>query len=237
MKKKFYIPVKTRQIIVSYCNAHIAPETNYQVGQGNNHTHEIDWFRDYFDFIEDANLQRHLAEAYYQARFLYKLMQGLNLTSFKKTSILKFQIQQYVSIFEAMIDYTLEKYHQQDLNQRLTATEYRLVPVLAQGSNLTLNHSGKQEAIYICKKSNKKTTLKQTRIDTRTEIAQGFGIISATIKTQFDSLYDLRNNIHILKAAKTSYRPTIDEAKKAFELMDPIRNSVKSYIQTKKNNT
>ena len=237
MRKKLYIPVKTRQIVVSYCNADIAPDTNYQTGQGNSHTHEIDWFKDYFDFIDDAGLRMHLAEAYYQARFLYKIMQGLHLTSFKRTSIIKFQIQQYASIFEAMIDYTLEKYHKEELKELLKETEYRPVNVLTQNSKLTLTTDGKDDIIYTCKKSSRIVPLKKTRIDKRTEIAKDFGIISATTKTQFDGLYDLRNNIHILKAASADYRPKIEEATKAFQLMEPIRSSVKLYIQTKQSGT
>ena len=46
MRKKLYIPVQTRQIIVSYCNTDIVPESNYSVGYKNAHTHEIDWFKE-----------------------------------------------------------------------------------------------------------------------------------------------------------------------------------------------
>ena len=70
---------------------------------------------------------------------------------------------------------------------------------------MTLTADGKDEVIYTCKKSSRNVPLKKTRIDKRTEIAKDFGIISATTKTQFDGLYDLRNNIHILKAASADY--------------------------------
>lgn len=235
MKKKLYIPVQTRQIIVSYCNTDIVPESNYSVGYKNAHTHEIDWFKEYFDFIDDHSLQTHLAEAYYQARFLYKIMQGLHLTSFKRTSIIKFQIQQYASIFEAMIDYTLEKFNKEDIKELLKEPEYKPVSILSQNTILSLTTNGVTEPIFTCKKASRSVPLKKTRIDKRTEIAEKLGIISATIKSEFDSLYDLRNHIHLLKAASADYRPKIEEATKAFRLMEPIRSSVELYIRTKKN--
>lgn len=235
MSKKLFIPLKTRQIVVSYCNAFIAPETNYNVGINNGHTHEIDWFKDYFNFIDDASLKIHLAEAYYQARFLYKIMQGLQLTSFKKTSIIKFQIQQYASIYEALIDYTLEKFHKDEVKEQLKETEFKIVNVLSSNSSIIMTFDGKQETVYTCKKTTRNVPLKKTRIDKRTELAKSFGIISDTIKIEFDGLYDLRNNIHILKAATADYRPKIEEATKAFQLMEPIQSSIKLYVQTKKN--
>jgi len=235
MRKKLYIPIKTRQIVVSYCNTDIVPETNYRVGQQNGHTNEIDWFKDYFDFIEDNGLKTHLAEAYYQSRFLYKIMQGLHLTSFKKTSIIKFQIQQYASIYEALIDYTLEKFHKDEVKEQLKETEFRVINVLSQNSNLTITVDCKEETVYTCKKTTRNVPLKKTRIDKRTELAKNYGIISETIKNEFDGLYDLRNNIHILRAASANYRPKIQEASKAFQLMEPIQSSVKLYVQIKKN--
>lgn len=235
MRKKLYIPIKTRQIIVSYCNVDIVPNTDYLKGQNNTHTHEIEWFKEYFEFIEDSSLKLHLAEAYYQARFLYKIMQGLDLTSFKRTAFLKFQIQQYASIFEALIDYTLEKFHKDELKELLKEVEYKPVNVLSQNSNLTIMIDSKTEKVYTCKKASRDVPLKKTRIDKRTQLAEEFGIISSTIKAGFDGLYDLRNNIHLLKASSADYRPKIDEAIKAFQLMEPIQSSVKLYIKTKKN--
>lgn len=234
MKKKLFIPLKTRQIVVSYCNANIVPETNYSTGKNNSHTHEIDWFKDCFDFVGDSSLQLHLAEAYYQARFLYKIMQGLHLTSFKRTAFTKFQIQQYASIFEALIDYALEKYHKDDLKELLKEVEFRQINVLGANTTLTFEEGGKVEPVYTCKRASRNVSLKKTRIDKRTELACQFGIISKTVKEQFDSLYDLRNNIHILKAASANYRPTIEEGTQAFLLMEPMRTSIKLYIQTKK---
>ncbi len=102
MAKKYYIPKQTREIVVSYCNNNIVPDKKYI--DNPTHSHPIEWFKDYFGFIDEVSLRNHLADAYYQARFLYKMMQGLRLTSFKKNAIIKFQIQQYASIYEALLN-------------------------------------------------------------------------------------------------------------------------------------
>ena len=55
-------------------------------------------------------------------------------------------------------------------------------------------------------------------------------------KISFDSLYDSRNNIHILKAAQNNYTPTLIEAKNAFALMRTFVSEVKTFYFSKNNN-
>ena len=51
-----------------------------------------------------------VTDAFYQARFMYKLMNALNLPLAKQKGIVKFQIIQYASICEAILDMAITKY-------------------------------------------------------------------------------------------------------------------------------
>jgi len=230
MTKKLFIPKKTREIVVSYCNNYIVPDNNYIDSPTITHTHPLDWFEDYFEFTGDTALKTHLAEAYYQARFIYKIMQGLRLTSFKRNAFVKFQIQQYASIYEALLDFVLEKYNREDIKERLKELEYKPISVFASNAECTIEENGQKEKVFTCRKSIKKINLKNTRIDKRTEIAVSLGLISQATKQSFDSLYDLRNNIHLLKASIANYRPKVQESFEAFKLMSTFVLEIKAYV-------
>ena len=229
MKKNILIPKETRESVVSYCNNHIVPDDDYI--ENPMHNHPIEWFMDYFSFIPDNALQKYLAEAYYQARFVYKIMQGLHLTSFKKTAFLKFQIQQYASIYEALLDFILETYHRNEIAESiLKAEEYRPVPAFSNNTELSITMNSRNEKVHPCIKKYGKRPLKTVKIDDRTNTGVALGIIDLSIKEALDALYDLRNNIHLLKAAEANYRPTIKECEGAFRLMPKIVDQIKSHI-------
>lgn len=234
MKKNLYIPKVTRECVVSYCNKHIVPDDHYIANP--TYSHPIEWFKEYFSFILDNALQKYLAEAFYQARFAYKIMQGLKLTSFKKTAFLKFQIQQYASIYEALLDYTLETYHKEEIkNDILKTIEYRPVSAFANPTEMFYTEGKKKEKIYTCKKKEFYKALKSIKIDDKTKIAFNYGIFDLSVKADLDALYDIRNCIHLLKAAQSDYRPTIKECERAFKLMPRIVNAIKSHIANRNN--
>ena len=161
-------------------------------------------------------------------------MQGLKLTLFKKSAFLKFQIQQYASIYEALLDYTLETYHKKDIeNSLLTKEEYSPISAFAQTTEMYYTDSNsKKERILPCVKKLKKQPLKTIKISERTLAGVNLGIFDASIKQSLDMLYDSRNTIHILKAAKTNYTPTLAESQEAFLLMPRIVNAIKEHIAT-----
>lgn len=81
--------------VIGFCNRDLVPDEQFKSGAT---PYPINWFTDYFSFLENPKLQKYLGEAYYQARFLYKLMNGLRLPIAKHRAIVRFQIIQYASI-------------------------------------------------------------------------------------------------------------------------------------------
>lgn len=69
---------------------------------------DIDWHVDYFDFVSDIELRRRIGQEFYAARYLYKLWEGLRINEpWALQAQVQLQVQQYASIYEALIHYLL----------------------------------------------------------------------------------------------------------------------------------
>ena len=211
--------------VIRYCNRDIVPDESFNAAVD----YPSNWFVDYFDFIGDDKLQRQLGDAYYQARFLYKLMCGLQLPLNKQRGVVKFQIVQYASICEAVLDMALTKYYKEEAEERFSVVELKNEPsALAKDIRIAKGNT----QLFICSEKKKKGVLKRTRIDFRTTFAVEKGILTNDLKNRLDILYDLRNNIHIIKAAEAEYNPKLREAKDGFELMREVVSYIKAYYQS-----
>ena len=215
---------KIATAVVNYCNKDLVPDGDYDADL----QYESEWFEEYFSFLGDAKLQKHVGNAFYQARFMYKLMSALRLPKAKHQGIVKFQIIQYASIYEAILDYIIEKDFKQEIMDKYGDTIYTPVPALAKDTKITYDGN----AIYACKQKKRKKSIKSMSITERTEFATEKGIITEDIKNRICALYELRNNVHILKATKNDYFPKINQAKDAFILMQDFVGQVKHYFES-----
>ena len=144
--------------IIRHCNRDLVPDPKFNPKT----TYHSDWFQAYFQFLKMPKEAEHLGDAFYQARFIYKIMNALHLPLAKQHGFVKFQIIQYASDFKTK--FSVEK-----------------------------------------------------------------GIISKSMKERLDTLYDQRNNVHILKAVSREYIPLLGEAKEAFLLMNDFVLEVKQF--------
>lgn len=208
--------------VINFCNRDLVPDSTFR----NSNIYPSDWFIQYFSFLEDARLEKYLGEAFYQARFMYKLMNSLNLPLAKHKGIVNYQIIQYASICEAILQHTIEKFYKTEFENKYAIFE--LVKCQnALSTDTKITYSG--TSLYMCKEKKKKADIKRTRIDYKTDFAVVHDIISPSTKNKFDNLYDLRNNIHILKAANSNYNPKLYESKNAFKLMQQFVEEVKRF--------
>lgn len=209
--------------VINHCNNGLVPDQNYD-----RESYESEWFKNYFSFIEDEKLRSHLGDAFYQARFMYRIMSTLRLTVAKYKGIVKFQIIQYASICEAVMDYTINYYFKEEAEREFSVTELkRDNNTVAKDVKITKAN----KSLFLCYEKTKKGDLKRTRADFKTKFAVDKGIISSDLKSRFDVLYDLRNNVHILKAHEAGYTPKLREAKEAFFLMQDFVQAVKQFIE------
>ena len=153
-------------------------------------------------------------------------MNALNLPLAKQKGIVKFQIVQYASICEAVLDMAIVKYFKEDAEKVFSVTELVKYPnAVAVDTKITCGGT----PLVLCKATTKKGDLKRTRVDFKTEYAVSKGLITQRTKEAVDNLYDLRNNIHILKAANSQYTPKLREAKDAFILMQTFVGEIKQF--------
>ena len=211
--------------VIGFCNRDLVPDQTFD----SENQYHSEWFVSYFDFLADPSVASQLGDAFYQARFMYKLMNALNLPLAKQKGIVKFQIVQYASICEAVLDMAIIKYFKEDAEETLSVLELVKYPnAVSADTKITCGGT----PLILCKTKKKKGDLKRTRVDFKTKYAVSKGLISQSTKDLVDNLYDLRNNIHILKAANSHYTPKLREAKDAFLLMQTFVGEIKNYYTT-----
>ena len=208
--------------VLRECNYNIVPEAGFDYA---NHF-PSEWFIDYFSFLNNPALSKYLGEAYYQARFVYKMMKALTLTKAKHYAFLKFQILQYASIYEAILDYCLSKYYKSEITNRYAEETYTPVPALSKDTNITYQ----SDKVVLCKRTKRAKPIKLIRIQYRTEFAVEKGIISSDMGKRICDLYNVRNNVHILKATEENYKPKVAEAKTAWEIMTDFVAEIKIFL-------
>ena len=213
--------------VVSCCNSGLITDENYNPDT----TYPTDWFTSLFNFIDDETVKEQLGEAFYQARFTYKLMQVLSLKQSKNKGIVKFQIIQYASICEGLLNYVLSKYFRKEFGEEYASVKF---------TNCTNALSGKTQITYdgkkvvLCTEKTDNAKLEVASNPTKSEFALKMGILSQNTKDKYCALYDLRNNAHILKAAKAKYFPKINEAKDAYLLCFSFIEEIKNFCLTNK---
>ena len=216
---------KTITDTIKYCNRDLVPDQSFDP----NTQFHSDWFKAYFSFLSNDTVETQLGDAFYQARFMYKLMSALRLPLNKQRGIVKFQIVQYASICEAVLDVAIAKYFKEDAEEAFAVKEFAAC-ANALSTSTKIIHENTQ--LFLCKQKKRKGDLKRTRVDFKTKYAASKGLITQDTKDAVDSLYDQRNNIHILKAADSKYMPKLREAKDAFALMQKFVEEVKLFYNT-----
>ena len=211
--------------IIEFCNSHIVPDKNFIAAPSG---YQSSWFEAYFDFISDHVLGKHLGEAFYQARFLYKIMLALHLPQSKNKGFVKFQIIQYASICEALLQFVIETKFKEEYTREHVIYDFTLNQN-ALSKSTAITFEGKD--LFLCNRKKKKVDLKRERIDNKIAFCLGKNVISESSASAFQQLYEARNNIHILKAINSNYSPKVSEAKSAFILMQKIRDEVKHFIE------
>lgn len=186
------------------------------------------WFIRQFDFISDESVREQLGDAFYQARFLWAMMESLSLPMGKNKGAIKFQIIQYASICEALLNYTLELYFKEEFERVYAGDTYspHSSNVL---SKTKISYDGKE--LYLCLKKSEKAKITWTSNPIKAAFAVKKGIIAADTCDKYCALYDLRNNTHILKAARANYYPKPKEAKDAYKLVFDFLDEVEHFFQ------
>ena len=209
--------------VIACCNEKLI--SDYSVNPAREYPNE--WFVRQFSFITDEKLREHLGDEFYQARFVYMLMDTLSLPCAKNKGIIKFQIIQYASICEALLNYVLEMYFKEEFENQFAAATYVSFPsALSEKTKITYDG----QALFLCKTKKEKAKITWSSNPVKAQFALEKGILTEEVKDSYCALYDLRNNAHILKAAKADYYPKPKESKNAYELVFKFISEIRAYF-------
>ena len=91
-----------------------------------NHLPDDQFYEQYFWFVSDGNLRGRLEEEFRSARYMYKLLEGLQAKDWLLTAQVKVQILLYASIYEAVLHHVLlQDYTSTPQVAALTSYEHR----------------------------------------------------------------------------------------------------------------
>lgn len=210
------MPLETKTIdeVLNYCKRDL-PQ---------NH----DWYVLEFDFIKDKALQKSLAREFYTARYIYKLMEALFLEDFELHAHLKFQIIQYASIYEAVINYLLLNNFKDNEHVKKISTHPSLKEITTLSKLTKITYE--DQKIFTCLKKDTKTPWTSIPFHDKVDASVGIGFLDKKYSDEIKNFYTLRNSIHIEAAAKKNIEYEIEQSKIAYKRLRPFIDDIKSFL-------
>lgn len=193
------------------------------------HIADEDWHKSFFNFIDDGKLAIRLGEEFLAARYIYKLLEGLEADNWLKRAQIRLQILSYASIYEAALHHILfvNEYDNQNVVALTKSTAKKEISIPAKKLEILnehLEHDGKK--IIPMYEAVKKTDKSKVRFDKKAECAHTIGIIEESLKDELVEFYDARNAIHIHAEIRKGLDYEIDLSKRAYQRMQPFRDQV-----------
>lgn len=196
---------------------------------------DIDWHVDYFDFVRDIELRRRIGQEFYAARYLYKLWEGLRINEpWALQAQVQLQVQQYASIYEALIHYLLfteatDKPEVQRLFEYRALVE-RPLPGHIMEKIRNLNAADAADIVGAVQ-ATKRTQESKIRFDSKVAAAVALGIIDGDLGNEIAGFYTARNYIHIhaeLRQSDLDWQ--VSFARDAYRRLQPFKTQVASWL-------
>ena len=220
------MPFKTdiRDSIHSYCVKDLPGDLAWHVSQ--------------FSFVASEELQKRLGRAFYSARYMAKLMEGLFVSGDEIHPFIKFQIMQYASIYEAVVSYLLwSRYADHDEVKALqTHKSYKPVRALGNATSMTFeSETFGAEEIFTCVYRDSRTPRNSIPFKEKIDCAIRIGFVEEIYAEDIKRIYELRNLAHIETEAKKQIEVEIEHSKKSYWRMKPFLDKIYSKMAEEDN--
>lgn len=228
-----------QEYIQDYCMKHL-PDEN--------------WINNEFEFIKDETLRKRIEIEYKNARYLYKIFEGLNVQGERLLAEVRLQILMYASIYETVIHYVLfDEYYKDNQDVKDLLMQKTLKPYCIPQKSLTkisnvLRHD--QKDIIPCFRTTVKRDITKIRFEEKCLVAKKIGILD-DIKLDMEKIdeqtgikineinlcedlikiYELRNAIHIHAELKKDTDYHLYMSKLAYKRMKPFIEQVKRKLK------
>lgn len=191
---------------------------------------------DYFGFVTDEELRKQLGQSYFEARYIYQLMKAIQSKpdSPQRDAHIRLQLLHYASIYEGLIDHVLFTVlppiptYTEGLEMLKSVETFKKLDVLSKNVKLLQNEKGQDNELFICKKARGEKSL--VKFDDKVDKGVEYGFIRKEDSGKLKSLYKMRNNIHLKKAAKDKFRPHIDTMKEPHKELDEFKGYLVNFI-------
>ncbi len=213
---------ETKNLIDSYARRHMNDES---------------WNLLYFDFFDEAGLAKRLGEEFISARYIYKILEGLEAKDWLQRAQIRNQVIAYASIYEAVIHHLL--FTNLATERKVIAlTEYPTKRRISMPQNRMsvlqahLEHDGKQ--IVPTYEAIGKTEETKVRFDKKAECAAELGIIEEWLKDDLVEFYEARNAIHIHAEIRKTLAYELDLSRLAYFRMQPFKEQIIQWQELRK---
>lgn len=228
-----------QEYIQDYCIKHLPNEN---------------WIDNEFGFIKDEILRQRIETEYKNARYLYKIFEGLNVEGEMLLAEVRLQILMYASIYETILHYILfDEYYKEnkdvkDLLIQKTLKPYDIPQKSLMKISNELNHD--QKDIILCFKTTVKRDITKIRFEEKCLVAKKIGILgdikldmekideqtgmrinSINLCEDLIKIYELRNAIHIHAELKKEIEYHLYMSKLAYKRMRPFIEQVKRKLK------
>ncbi len=212
------ISKEIRDAALGYVDAHLIDEVHIRNG---------------FSFIHDKDLVDLIVLELRSARYVYRLMEMLDLRDIFAHPFCKFQIIQFAGVFEAAIDYLIfdRKYSNKDFSDRVSEHRKKIenYDTLTTSSGLSKNTNitvGGAEA-YLCVINTKKKPRVNIKFDDRIKVCLDLGLLDKKLHDEITVFYKKRNSVHLSAKLKSAITVELSDTKRGFRRVNAFCEYVK----------
>lgn len=196
------------------------------------HIPDEGWHTSYFDFIDDRTLAQRLGKEFMAARYIYKILEGLEADDWLLRAQIRLQVLSYASIYEASLHHILFSNLSAE-PQVIALTEFPAKKEISipagklAALQSSLEHDGKR--IIPTYEGVGKIDQTKVRFDRKAECASILGIIEDWLKEELIEFYEARNSIHIHAEIRKSLNYELDLSRRSYMRLQPFKEQVEKW--------
>lgn len=196
------------------------PEVRDYVGHYvDSHMGNDAFYGGYFAFISDAELRKRLEDEFRSARYIYKMLEGVQAEGWKLNAQVRIQILLYASIYEAVLHHVLLSDYKDSSEVAKLMTYRHLKPININQElmgQIREKYSPDNEVKVFQVHTESQQDERKILFEDKAKTAQELGLIDEPMYTVVTEVYSLRNAIHLHAELRREITYHLDKSKEAY---------------------
>jgi hypothetical protein len=182
------------------------------------YTGDDTFYQNYFWFISAEDLRKRLTDEFKSARFVYKVLEGMEAEDWLLTAEAKIQILLYASIYEAILHHVLFTHYKNtsEVDQITHYDRHVTVNVSAAIRANIVKTAKPKGPLAIFEVKREPVDERKIVFETKARTAHALGLLDSKLKQVVIDVYSLRNAIHLHAELKRSIQFDIAAARDAY---------------------